>query len=295
MDKTEHKAGFVNIIGKPNVGKSTLMNALVGEKLSIITSKAQTTRHRIQGIVNGDDFQIVYSDTPGILLPGYKLQENMLKASRSALTDADILLYVTEADDEPSEETPFLEKVKNAKIPVILVINKIDLSNQEKLEELVGKWEEILPKARIMPVSALEKFNMDVLFNLILKFLPQGEAFYPKDELSDKSERFFAGEIIREKILLNYQQEIPYSVEIEIQDFIVEKKLIRIEAVIYVERDTQKGILIGKSGSALKWTGTDARKELESFFENKVFLSLFVKVKKDWRNNDRQLKAFGYR
>ncbi len=295
MDKTKHKAGFVNIIGKPNVGKSTLMNALVGEKLSIITSKAQTTRHRIQGIVNGEDFQIVYSDTPGILMPGYKLQENMLKASRSALTDADILLYVTEADDEPSEETPFLEKVKNAKIPVILVINKIDLSNQEKLEELVGKWEIILPKARIIPVSALEKFNMDVLFNLIFKFLPQGEAFYPKDELSDKSERFFAGEIIREKILLNYQQEIPYSVEIEIQDFIEEKKLIRIEAVIYVERDTQKGILIGKSGSSLKWTGTDARKELESFFEKKVFLSLFVKVKKNWRNNDRQLKAFGYR
>ncbi len=295
MENTDHKAGFVNIIGKPNVGKSTLMNALVGEKLSIITSKAQTTRHRIQGIVNGEDFQIVYSDTPGILLPGYKLQENMLKASRSALSDADILLYVTEADDEPSEEYPFLEKIKNSKIPVLLVINKIDLSNQEKLEELSGKWEEILPEARIIPVSALEKFNMDVLFKFILEFLPKGEAFYPKDELSDKSERFFAGEIIREKILLNYQQEIPYSVEVEIQEFLEEKKLIRIEAVIYVERDSQKGILIGKSGSALKSTGTEARKELEIFFDMKVFLSLFVKVKKDWRNNDRQLKAFGYR
>ena len=295
MENTNHKAGFVNIIGKPNVGKSTLMNALVGEKLSIITSKAQTTRHRIQGIVNGEDFQIVYSDTPGILLPGYKLQENMLKASRSALSDADILLYVTEADDEPSEEYPFLEKIKNSKIPVLLVINKIDLSNQEKLEELSEKWEEILPEARIIPVSALEKFNMDVLFKFILEFLPKGEAFYPKDELSDKSERFFAGEIIREKILLNYQQEIPYSVEVEIQEFLEEKKLIRIEAVIYVERDSQKGILIGKSGSALKSTGTEARKELEIFFDMKVFLSLFVKVKKDWRNNDRQLKAFGYR
>ncbi len=295
MGSTDHKAGFVNIIGKPNVGKSTLMNALVGEKLSIITSKAQTTRHRIQGIVNGEDFQIVYSDTPGILLPGYKLQENMLKASRSALSDADILLYVTEADDEPSEEYPFLEKIKSSKIPILLVINKIDLSNQEKLEELSGKWEKILPKARIIPVSALEKFNMDVLFRFILEFLPKGEAFYPKDELSDKSERFFAGEIIREKILLNYQQEIPYSVEVEIQEFLEEKKLIRIEAVIYVERDSQKGILIGKSGSALKSTGTEARKELELFFDTKVFLSLFVKVKKDWRNNDRQLKAFGYR
>ncbi|MCF8380430.1 MAG: GTPase Era [Bacteroidales bacterium] len=295
MTNKTHKAGFVNIIGKPNVGKSTLMNALVGEKLSIITSKAQTTRHRIQGIVNGEDFQIVYSDTPGILLPNYKLQENMLKASRSALVDADILLYVTEAGDEPSQDYPFLDKIQKAKIPVLLVINKIDLSDQEKLEELHNKWAEILPKATIIPLSALKKFNLDLLFKLILDFLPEGEAYYSKEELSDKSERFFAGEIIREKILLNYKKEIPYSVEIEIPEFKEDEKIIRIEAIIFVERETQKGILIGKAGLALKQTGTDARLDMEKFFNKKVFLSMVVKVKKDWRNNENNLRSFGYR
>ncbi|MCK4923000.1 MAG: GTPase Era [Bacteroidales bacterium] len=295
MESKAHKAGFVNIIGKPNVGKSTLMNALVGEKLSIITSKAQTTRHRIQGIVNGEDFQIVYSDTPGILDPNYKLQENMLKASRTALVDADILLYVTEAGDEPSPDYPFLDKIQKAQIPVLLVINKIDLTNQERLEDLHKKWEEILPDATIIPLSALKKFNLDLLFKLILDYLPEGDAYYPKEELSDKSERFFAGEIIREKILMNYKKEVPYSVEIEIPEFKEDARIIRIEAVIYVERETQKGILIGKAGSALKQTGTDARLDLEQFFDKKVFLSIVVKVKKDWRSNENHLRAFGYR
>lgn len=295
MEEKKHKSGFVNIIGKPNVGKSTLMNALVGEKLSIITSKAQTTRHRIQGIVNGEDFQIVYSDTPGILLPNYKLQENMLKASRTALIDADILLYVTEAGDEPAEDFPFIDKIQKAKVPVLLVINKIDLSSQDRLEELHTKWSNILPKATIIPLSALKKFNLDLLFKLIIDFLPEGEPYYSKEELSDKSERFFAGEIIREKVLLNYKKEIPYSVEIEIPEFKEDEKIIRIEAVIYVERETQKGILIGQGGLALKKTGTDARIDLESFFDKKVFLSIVVKVKKDWRNNETNLKAFGYR
>lgn len=295
MSMDKHKAGFVNIIGKPNVGKSTLMNALVGEKLSIITSKAQTTRHRIQGIVNGEDFQIVYSDTPGILDPRYKLQENMLKASRSALVDADVLLFVTEAGDRPVEDYPFLDKVKKSKASVILVVNKIDLADQERLDHLFQKWTELLPNAVFLPVSALKNFNLDRLFNLIMEKLPYSPPYYPKDELSDKSERFFTGEIIREKILVNYKKEIPYSVEIEIEEFKEEENIIRIRAIIYVERESQKGILIGKSGLSLKKTGTDARLELETFFNKKVFIAIVVKVKKNWRNDEKYLKGFGYK
>jgi GTP-binding protein Era len=295
MIENQHKAGFVNILGKPNVGKSTLMNALVGEKISIITSKAQTTRHRIQGIVNGDNFQIVYSDTPGILNPKYKLQENMLKASRSALVDADILIFMTEVNDDPAEDYPFLSKLTEINIPVILVVNKIDLANQERMDALHDKWTALLPEAIFLPVSALKKFNLDTLFNLILEKLPESPPYYSKEDLSDKSERFFAGEIIREQILLNYKQEIPYSVEIDIEEFKEDEKIIRMQATIYVERESQKGILIGKAGSSLKKTGTNARKELESFFDKKVFVSLFVKVKQNWRNNERYLKGFGYR
>lgn len=290
-----HKSGFVNIIGSPNVGKSTLMNALVGEKLSIITSKAQTTRHRIQGIVNGEDFQIVYSDTPGILDPKYKLQETMLRTAKSALIDADIILYVTEVKEDPSHLSDITSKLAKIKIPVILVLNKVDKSNQEWVEKLVETWISILPEARILPVSAIEKFNLDGLFKLILELLPEGPAFYSKDELTDKTERFFAGEIIREKILLNFQQEIPYSTEVEIESFKVEERLIRIAAVIYVERDSQKGILIGNKGAAIKQVGTQARIEMEVFFGQRVFLEMFVKVRKDWRNNENALKGFGYR
>ena len=290
-----HKSGFVNIIGSPNVGKSTLMNALVGEKLSIITAKAQTTRHRIQGIVNGEDFQIVYSDTPGILDPKYKLQETMLRTAKSALTDADVILYVTDIKEDPSQLAEITAKLAKIKIPVILVLNKIDKSNQEEVEKIVSVWGTILPDARILPISALEKFNLDGLLSLILEFLPEGPPFYSKDELTDKTERFFAGEIIREKILLNYQQEIPYSTEVEIESFKVEERLIRIAAVIYVERDSQKGIIIGNKGSAIKQVGTQARLEMETFFGNRVFLEMFVKVRKDWRNNENALKNFGYR
>ncbi len=291
----EHKSGFVNIIGSPNVGKSTLMNAMVGEKLSIITAKAQTTRHRIMGIVNGEDFQIVYSDTPGLLDPKYKLQETMLRTAKSALSDADVILYITEVREDPSSLTDITSKLAKIKIPVILVLNKIDKSNQEEVEKIVANWSTILPEARILPISALEKFNLDGLFNLILEFLPEGPPFYPKDELTDKTERFFAGEILREKILLNYQQEIPYSTEVEIETFKVEERLIRIGAVIYVERDSQKGIIIGNKGSAIKLVGTQARIEMEAFFGQRVFLEMFVKVRKDWRNNENALKSFGYR
>ncbi len=290
-----HKSGFVNIIGSPNVGKSTLMNALVGEKLSIITAKAQTTRHRIQGIVNGEDYQVVYSDTPGILDPKYKLQETMLRTAKSALVDADVILFVTEIKENPELVAEISSKLAKIKVPVILVINKVDKSNQEEVEKLVEKWSGILPSARILPVSALEKFNLDGLFRLILDFLPEGPPFYSKDELTDKTERFFAGEIIREKILLNYQQEIPYSTEVEIESFKVEERLIRIAAVIYVERDSQKGIIIGNKGSAIKQIGTAARLEMEKFFGQRVFLEMFVKVRKDWRNNENALKNFGYR
>jgi GTPase len=289
-----HKSGFVNIVGNPNVGKSTLMNALVGERISIITSKAQTTRHRILGIVNGDDFQIVYSDTPGVLKPNYRLQESMLNFSRSALTDADVLLYVTDVFDSQEKNADFVEKVNANPAPVLLILNKIDLIDQEKLIVLVEKWKAQIPRAEIFPISALEKFNIDVLFKRILDLLPESPPFFDKDQLTDKSERFFVTEIIREKILLNYEKEIPYSVEVEVEQFKEEENLIRINAVIYVERDSQKGIIIGHGGKSLKKVGTEARKDLEVFFEKKVFLELFVKVEKDWRNKDIKLRSFGY-
>ena len=296
MSKSEgHRAGFVNIIGRPNVGKSTLMNALVGERLSIITSRAQTTRNRIQGILNGPGYQIVFSDTPGILDPGYKLQETMLKAARSALVDADILIYMTEIGDQPDPEHPILKKVARMKIPVLLVINKIDLSNQQELEQSVSRWEQVLPRAEILPVSALEDFNIDQVFKRILHHLPESPPYYPEDALTDKSERFLAGEMIREKILLLYRQEVPYAVEVEIESFREEERLIRISAVIYVERESQKGILIGSGGSAMKKLGRDARLEMERFFGKKIFLEMRVKVLKDWRKDERQVKKFGYR
>ncbi len=289
-----HKSGFVNIVGNPNVGKSTLMNALVGERISIITSKAQTTRHRILGIVNGEDFQIVYSDTPGVLKPNYRLQESMLNFSRSALTDADVLLYVTDVFDSYEKNEDFVEKVKLNPAPLLLIINKIDLINQEKLEVLVEKWKNLLPRAEIYPVSAIEKFNIDSLFTRIKALLPESPAFFDKDQLTDKPARFFVTEIIREKILMNYEKEIPYSVEVEVEQFEEDDRLIRINAVIYVERDSQKGIVIGHGGKSLKKVGTEARKDMEVFFEKKVFLELFVKVEKDWRNKDIKLKGFGY-
>lgn len=290
-----HKSGFVNIIGNPNVGKSTLMNALVGERLSIITSKAQTTRHRILGIVNGDDFQIVFSDTPGILRPSYKLQESMMNFVRGALTDADVLLYVTdtvEQDDERAAE--IVERIRRSGTPTLVVINKIDLSNQTSLEALVEKWHAKLPDAEIIPISARERFNIDVLFDRILALLPEGEAYYPKDTLTDKTLRFFASEIIREKILTNYDKEIPYCCEIVIDAYKEEPQIDRISAVIYVARDSQKGILIGHKGEKLKKVGRQAREELEEFLQKKVFLQLFVKVSDDWRNDERQLRRFGY-
>jgi GTP-binding protein Era len=289
-----HRSGFVNIVGNPNVGKSTLMNALVGERISIITSKAQTTRHRIMGIVNGEDFQIVYSDTPGVLKPNYRLQESMLNFSRSALTDADVLLYVTDIYDSYEKNEDFIEKVKLNPAPLLLIINKIDLINEEKLVTLVEKWKLLIPKAEIFPVSALEKFNIDNLFNRIKELIPESPAFFDKDQLTDKPARFFVTEIIREKILLNYEKEIPYSVEVEVEQFQEDERLIRIHAVIYVERDSQKGIIIGHGGKSLKKVGTEARKDMEVFFDKKVFLELFVKVEKDWRNKDIKLKSFGY-
>ena len=291
-----HRAGFVNIVGNPNVGKSTLMNALVGERISIITSKAQTTRHRIMGIVNGEDFQIVYSDTPGVLKPNYKLQESMLGFSNSALTDADILLYVTDVLDSAEKNAFFLEKVQKMQdtTKIILIVNKIDLIDQEKLEALVDFWHKELPKAEIFPISALEKFNIETLFNHIKDLLPESPPFFDKDALTDKSERFFVTEIIREKILMNYDKEIPYSVEVAVEEFKEEGNLLRISAVIFCERDSQKGILIGKQGAALRTVGTQARKDIEAFFDKKVFLQLFVKVEKDWRNRERKLRNFGY-
>lgn len=289
-----HKAGFVNIIGKPNVGKSTLMNAMIGENLSIITSKAQTTRHRILGIVNGEDFQVVYSDTPGLITPGYKLQEYMLKFARSAFTDADIILYVTDIEDGTEKASEMVVQLNKLKIPLLILINKIDLSNEEAVSRLINKWQEAVPAATIIPISALEKFNLERIFALILESLPESPPFYPKDELTDKSERFFVSEMIREKILLNYQQEVPYAVEVEVESFKESDKIINIGSIIYVERESQKGILIGHQGKALKKVGTMARIDMEKFFEKKVFLELFVKVKKDWRNDSRILKQFGY-
>lgn len=271
------------------------MNALVGERLSIITAKAQTTRHRIMGIVNGDDFQIVYSDTPGVLKPNYKLQESMLKFSRSALTDADVLLYVTDVLDTFDKNTDFLEKVRLSNAPVLLILNKIDLTDQETLEKLVAKWRETIPQAEIYPISALEKFNVEQVLSRIKELLPESPPFFDKDQLTDKPERFFVDEIIREKVLLNYDQEIPYSVEVAVESFKEEERIIHINAVIYVERDSQKGIIIGKGGKSIKKVGTEARIDLEAFFDKKIFLELFVKVEKDWRNKDNKLKAFGYR
>lgn len=292
-----HKAGFVNIVGNPNVGKSTLMNALVGERISIITSKAQTTRHRIMGIVNGDDFQIVYSDTPGVLKPNYKLQESMLEFSNSALTDADVLLYVTDVLDSTEKNAFFLEKVQKMQenTKIILVINKIDLIDQPRLEQMVDFWHKELPQAEVFPLSAKEKFNIEPLFRHIKELLPESPPFFDKDALTDKPERFFVNEIIREKILLNYDKEIPYSVEVAVESFKEEEKIIRISAVIYCERDSQKGILIGKGGKALRKVGTEARKDIEAFFDKKVFLELFVKVERDWRNREQKLRSFGYR
>ena len=289
-----HKSGFVNIIGKPNVGKSTLMNAMVGEKLSIITSKAQTTRHRIHGIVNTPEYQVVFSDTPGILEPEYKLQETMLKAARSALTDADVLLYLTEPGMQPDPENDFVKRLARSRVPVLLVINKIDLSSQEEVMGTIEKWDGVLPKAEKIPVSALTKFNVDRVYKKILELLPESPPYFDKDALTDKSERFLAGEMIREKILMLYKQEIPYAVEVEISSFKEGPELIRISAVIYVEREGQKGILIGNEGKALKRVGMKARKDMETFFAKKVFLEMNVKVRKDWRSNDRQIKNFGY-
>ena len=293
MEK-KHKSGFVNIVGNPNVGKSTLMNLLVGEKVSIITSKAQTTRHRIMGIVNTDDMQIVYSDTPGVLRPNYKLQESMLNFSESALGDADVLLYVTDVIETIDKNETFLQKVQKVDCPVLLLINKIDLTDQKKLEEMVEYWHELLPKAEIIPISALSKFNIDHVKSRIEALMPDSPPYFEKDALTDKPARFFVTEIIREKILLYYQKEIPYAVEVVVEMFKEEKDLIHIKALIIVERDSQKGIIIGHKGQALKKVGAMARKDIERFFEKKVFLEMFVKVEKDWRNRDNMLKSFGY-
>lgn len=289
-----HKSGFVNIVGNPNVGKSTLMNTLVGERISIITSKAQTTRHRILGIVNGDDFQIVYSDTPGVLKPNYRLQESMLKFSTSALTDADVLLYVTDVFDTYEKNKDFVERVNNNPAPLLLIINKIDLIDEQKLIELVEKWKSVMPRAEIIPISAINKFNVEFVLKRIKELLPESPPFFDKDQLTDKPARFFVTEIIREKILLNYDKEIPYSVEVEIEQFKEDEKIIHINAVIYVERDSQKGIIIGHGGKSLKNVGTQARKDIEAFFDKKVFLEIFVKVEKDWRNKENKLRNFGY-
>ena len=290
-----HKSGFVNIVGNPNVGKSTLMNDLVGERISIITSKAQTTRHRIMGIVNTPEYQIVFSDTPGVLQPKYKLQESMLGFSEGALTDADILLYVTDVVEDPTKNAEFLARVAKETIPVLLVINKIDLlKGNDELEKIVARWKELLPNAEVFPTSALEHFNVDGLMRRIVELLPEAEPYFGKDALTDKPARFFVTEIIREKILLNYDKEVPYSTEVVVEKFEEKEKSIHIMAVIYVERDSQKGILIGRGGARLKKVGTEARKDIETFFGKSVYLELFVKVEPDWRNRENKLRAFGY-
>ena len=289
-----HKAGFVNIVGNPNVGKSTLMNLLVGERISIATFKAQTTRHRIMGILNTDEAQIVFSDTPGVLKPNYKLQEAMLRFSRSALRDADVLLYVTDMVETPEKNIEFIEEVNKLDVPVLVLINKIDLSNQTELTKRVEQLHELLPKAEILPISALAKFNVDLVQRRIMELLPDSPPYFDKDQLTDKPARFFVTEIIREKILLHYDKEIPYVVEAAVELFKESEKSIYISANIYVERDSQKGIIIGHEGSALKKVATDARRELEKFFDKKIFLELLVKVNKDWRNSDRKLRMFGY-
>jgi GTPase len=290
-----HRAGFVNILGNPNVGKSTIMNVLVGEKLSIISPKAQTTRQRIMGIVNGDDFQIVYSDTPGILKPRYKLQETMMHSVNSALSDADMILYITDVTEHTADESEFIDKIKESGLPVIIAVNKIDLTNQDDLEKIVESWHVAFPQSPVIPISALNNFNLEALLCAILDKLPESPAYFPKDQLTDKYERFFASEIIREKILFHYKKEIPYSVEIEIESFSEEKNINRIRALIHVVRDSQKGIIIGHNGNMLKRVGTEARKDMEDFFRKKVFLELYVKVTKDWRDKPSALKKFGYR
>lgn len=290
-----HKAGFVNIIGNPNVGKSTLMNALVGERLSIITSKAQTTRHKILGIVNDDNYQILFNDTPGIIKPAYELQESMMDFVDSAFEDADILIYMVELGETGMKNEKFFEKLQRVSVPILLLLNKIDLGNQEKLVEQVEWWQSQLPQAEIYPISALEKFGVSQVFDRIIALLPESPAYFPKDALTDKTERFFVNETIREKILLQYKKEIPYSVEVETESFKEEEDIIRINSVIMVERDSQKGIIIGHKGQAIKHVGIEARKDLEKFFDKKVHLELFVKVNKDWRKNENQLKRFGYK
>lgn len=289
-----HKAGFVNIVGNPNVGKSTIMNALVGEKLSIITKKMQTTRHRIKGIVNGDDFQIVYSDTPGILKPSYKLQETMLKFVDTALIDADVILFVTDVVEKPGKNEEYIERIGKSNVPVIVLINKIDLSNQDEVVKLFDYWSSVFPGADVFSISAQEKFNIDPVFNRILELLPEGPPFFGKDEFTDRNDRFFMQEIIREKILLNFEKEIPYSVEVVVEEFKEQEKIINIRAVINVIRDSQKGIIIGKGGRMIKKIGSEARIDAEEFFDKKIFLELFVKVAKDWRDKERLLKQFGY-
>jgi GTP-binding protein Era len=289
-----HKAGFVNIIGNPNVGKSTLMNAFVGEKLSIITSKAQTTRHRILGIVNGDEFQVILSDTPGIIKPAYELQASMMDFVKSAFDDADVLLYMVEIGEQELKDEAFFKKITGSKIPVLLLLNKIDISNQEQLENQVQLWAEKVPNAEIIPISALQGFNVTEVFNRIIDLLPESPPYYPKDQLTDKPERFFVNETIREKILMHYKKEIPYAVEIETEEFFEEEDIIRMRAVIMVERDTQKGIIIGHKGTALKRVGVESRADLEKFFGKQVHLELYVKVNKNWRSNANQLKRFGY-
>ena len=290
----EHKAGFVNIIGNPNVGKSTLMNAFVGEKLSIITSKAQTTRHRILGIVNGEDFQMILSDTPGIIKPAYEMQASMMNFVKSAFEDADILIYMVEIGEQDLKDEAFFNKIIHAKIPVLLLLNKIDTSNQEKLEEQVAFWAEKVPNAEIFPISALQNFNVPEVFQRIISLLPESPAYYPKDQLTDKPERFFVNETIREKILLNYSKEIPYAVEIVTEEFFEDENIIRIRSLIMVERETQKGIIIGHKGAALKKVGMDARADLEKFFGKQIHIELYVKVNKNWRSNVSMLKRFGY-
>ena len=290
----EHRAGYVNIIGNPNVGKSTLMNAFVGEKLSIITSKAQTTRHRILGIVNGEDFQMILSDTPGIIKPVYELQASMMDFVKSAFEDADVLVYMVEIGEKALKDEAFFNKLQNSEIPILLLLNKIDTSDQETLEQQVQYWQEQLPKAEIHPISALKNFNVKEVFDRILELLPQGPHYYPKDQLTDKPERFFVNETIREKILLHYKKEIPYAVEVETEEFLEDQDIIRIRSVIMVERDTQKGIIIGHKGAALKRVGVESRKDLEKFFAKQVHIELYVKVNKNWRSNSQQLRRFGY-
>ena len=289
-----HKAGYVNIIGNPNVGKSTLMNAFVGERLSIITSKAQTTRHRILGIVNGDDFQILFSDTPGIIKPAYELQNSMMDFVKSAFEDADVLVYMVEIGEKELKDEAFFKRIIFSKAPVLLLLNKIDKSDQQQLEEQVALWKEKVPNAEIFPISALENFNVQTVFDRIVELLPESEPYYPKDALTDKPERFFVNEAIREKILVNYDKEIPYAVEIETEEFKEDEAIIRIRAVIMVERETQKGIIIGHKGSAIKKVGIQAREELEKFFGKQIHIELYVKVNKDWRSSERQLRRFGY-